>query len=331
MKKILVTGADGFIGSHLCENLIDNGFSVRALTLYNSFNSWGWLDQSKKTSKMEIISGDIRDESLAFNITKNCDCIINLAALIAIPYSYEAPGSYIDTNVKGTLNMLNASIRNKIKLFIQTSTSEVYGTAQEIPISENHPLNPQSPYAASKVASDNLALSYYYSFNLPVVIARPFNTFGPRQSLRAIIPNLITQLVSKKKDVHVGNLDTTRDFNYVGDTTNAFISIINNYQKCIGEVINIGSGFEIPIKEIYVRIAKIINKKKNLVIENQRLRPSKSEVFRLVCNNQKLVKLTNWRAQNSGEKNLVKGLIKSIKWYQKKENIIKFKTSIYNR
>ena len=237
MKKILVTGADGFIGSHLCENLIKNGFKVKALTLYNSFNSWGWLDQSKYSKKMEIISGDIRDESSALNATKDCDGIVNLAALIAIPYSYEAPSSYIETNVKGTLNLLNASKRNKIKLFIQISTSEVYGTAQETPINENHPLNPQSPYAASKVSSDNLALSYFYSFNLPVVIARPFNTYGPRQSLRAVIPNLITQLLNDKKNIYIGNLDTTRDFNYIDDTTNGLISIINNYKKCIGETI----------------------------------------------------------------------------------------------
>ena len=233
MKKILVTGADGFIGSHLCENLIKNGFKVKALTLYNSFNSWGWLDQSKYSKKMEIISGDIRDESSALNATKDCDGIVNLAALIAIPYSYEAPSSYIETNVKGTLNLLNASKRNKIKLFIQISTSEVYGTAQETPINENHPLNPQSPYAASKVSSDNLALSYFYSFNLPVVIARPFNTYGPRQSLRAVIPNLITQLLNDKKNIYIGNLDTTRDFNYIDDTTNGLISIINNYKNVL--------------------------------------------------------------------------------------------------
>ena len=201
----------------------------------------GGLDKSKHINKIEVISGDIRDDSSALRATENCDCIINLAALIAIPYSYEAPGSYVETNVKGTLNLLNACVRNKIKLFIQTSTSEVYGTAQTIPISEQHPLNPQSPYAASKVASDNLALSYFYSFNLPVVVARPFNTFGPRQSLRAVIPNLIVQLLSKNKKVYIGNINTTRDFNYVLDTTNAFISILNNYQKCLGQIINIGS------------------------------------------------------------------------------------------
>ncbi len=330
MKKILVTGADGFIGSHLCENLVKNGFSVKALTLYNSFNSWGWLDEVSLFKKMEIIPGDIRDESSAFKAIQGCDCVINLAALIAIPYSYEAPGSYIDTNVKGTLNLLNASIKNKIKLFIQTSTSEVYGTAQEVPILEDHPLNPQSPYAASKVASDNLALSYYYSFNLPVVIARPFNTFGPRQSLRAVIPNLITQLLNNKKNIYIGNLDTTRDFNYVGDTTNAFISIIKEYKKCIGEVLNIGSGYEISIKDVYEKISLILNKKKKLVIEKQRLRPLKSEVLRLICGNQKLKNLTNWKELNSGEININKGLSKSINWYKKKENLNKFKSNIYN-
>lgn len=326
-----MTGADGFIGSHLCENLINNGFNVKALTLYNSFNSWGWLDQSKLSKKMEIISGDIRDEFSTLNATKDCDCVINLAALIAIPYSYEAPGSYVETNVKGTLNLLNACVRNKIKLFIQTSTSEVYGTAQTIPISEQHPLNPQSPYAASKVASDNLALSYFYSFNLPVVIARPFNTFGPRQSPRAVIPNLIVQLLSKNKKVHIGNINTTRDFNYVLDTTNAFISILNNYQKCLGEVINIGSGYEVSIKEIFYLMTKVLNKKKDLIIEKKRLRPSKSEVFRLVCDSKKLIKLTKWSAVNSGEKNFVKGLTKTINWYKKKDNLTKFKSNIYNK
>lgn len=331
MKKILVTGADGFIGSHLCENLIENGFSVRALTLYNSFNSWGWLDKSKHINKIEIISGDIRDDSSALRATENCDCIINLAALIAIPYSYEAPGSYVETNVKGTLNLLNACVRNKIKLFIQTSTSEVYGTAQTIPISEQHPLNPQSPYAASKVASDNLALSYFYSFNLPVVVARPFNTFGPRQSLRAVIPNLIVQLLSKNKKVYIGNINTTRDFNYVLDTTNAFISILNNYQKCLGQIINIGSGYEISIKEIFHLMTKVLNKKKNLIIEQRRLRPSKSEVLRLVCDSKKLVKLTKWKAKNSGKKNFVKGLTKTIEWYKNEENLTEFKSNIYNK
>lgn len=331
MKKILVTGADGFIGSHLCENLIKNGFKVKALTLYNSFNSWGWLDQSKYSKKMEIISGDIRDESSALNATKDCDGIVNLAALIAIPYSYEAPSSYIETNVKGTLNLLNASKRNKIKLFIQISTSEVYGTAQETPINENHPLNPQSPYAASKVSSDNLALSYFYSFNLPVVIARPFNTYGPRQSLRAVIPNLITQLLNDKKNIYIGNLDTTRDFNYIDDTTNGLISIINNYKKCIGETINIGSGYEISIKQIYELLSNAMKKKKKLIQEKQRLRPSKSEVYRLICDNKKLIKLTNWKARNSGQVNLIKGLTKTIEWYKKEENLIKFKSNIYNR
>lgn len=330
MKKILVTGAEGFIGSHLCELLIDNGYSVRALVLYNSFNSWGWLDQSKFLNKIEIILGDIRDDIFIENALKECDIVINLAALIAIPYSYKSPSSYVDTNVKGTLNLLNASLKNKVKLFIQTSTSEVYGSAQTTPIDETHPLNPQSPYAATKVASDKLAMSYYYSFNLPVIIARPFNTFGPRQSLRAVIPSIITQFLSKNKLISIGDTSTTRDFNYVEDTANAFIFLIKNFKKCLGQEINIGSGYEISILDIYNKISKILGLVKALEIKNERIRPKKSEVLRLICDSTKMNKLTKWEPKLSGNDKIDLGLKKTINWYKKKENLNKFKNNLYH-
>ena len=330
MKKVLVTGADGFIGSHLCEMLIKNNYQVRAFTLYNSFNTWGWLDTIKESKSLEIFSGDIRDESSTKKAVDGCDIVINLAALISIPYSYEAPNSYIDTNIKGTLNLLNSSRENNIKLFLQTSTSEVYGTAQQIPINENHPLNPQSPYAASKVASDKLALSYFYSFGCPVVVVRPFNTFGPRQSLRAVIPNIITQLIKNKKEIKLGSLDTTRDFNYVEDTASGFLSIIKSYKKCIGQEINIGSGFEISISDILKNISEIMRVQPRVKVDKQRLRPKNSEVYRLICDNSKIQELTGWKIKEDRQKSLDLGIKKSIKWYSKKENIKLFKPNIYN-
>ena len=276
MKKIFVTGADGFIGSHLVEKLVSKGYKVKALSIYNSFNSWGWLESlpNKILKEVEIVSGDIRDEDLINKLTKDVEKIFHLAALIGIPYSYNAPRSYIDTNVIGTLNVLNAAIKNQTKV-IHTSTSEVYGTPKKIPIDEKHRLFAQSPYAASKISSDQLALSYFSSFNLPVCVIRPFNTFGPRQSLRAIIPTIITQMLNdKSKEIKLGNTHTTRDFSYISDTVDGFFKTFNK-NKIFGEVINLGTGKEISISSIVKIVGELTKKDKKIIYENKRIRAKK--------------------------------------------------------
>ena len=328
--KILVTGAEGFIGSHLIENLVTKGHEVTALILYNSFNSYGWLEYIEKDilKKINIVSGDVRDFQSILSCMKKVDIVINLAALIAIPYSYKAAKSYVDTNIIGVQNILEAARILKIKKIIHTSTSEVYGTAQIIPIKENHPINSQSPYAASKASADQLAKSYHYSFDLPVTILRPFNTFGPRQSMRAVIPTIIGQAL-KGVSVRIGNIYTTRDFTFVHDTVEAFSKAITT-KNINGEVINIGSNYEISIKEIINMTSDILGKKLKVKVENQRVRPKSSEVDRLVCSNQKAKKLLKWQPKLNGKKGFKEALKKTIQWFSKKENLIFYKSNIYN-
>ncbi len=322
VKNILVTGADGFIGSHLCERLVEKGFKVRALSHYNSFNFWGHLEKSPYLKDMEVISGDLRDSFFCEKIAKNTDAIFHLGALIAIPYSYEAPQSYVDTNIRGTLNMLEAAKKNNVGHFIHTSTSEVYGTALYTPIDEKHPLQPQSPYSASKISADMMVLSYYHTFNLAVNIARPFNTYGPRQSARAIIPTIITQILSGAREIKLGDLSPKRDLNFVLDTCEAFIRFLD--LKNFGEVYNIGSGKEYSIQEVLNLIQKILNCEVKVLKDKQRLRPKNSEVFRLCCNCDKLKKATNWQSTIS----LEEGLKQSIEYF--KENLQSYKSGIYN-
>ena len=328
--RILVTGADGFIGSHVCESLVKSGYDVTAFVFYNSFNSWGWLDNIdiKIKKNLRIINGDIRDHDLIYNSTKKIDCIIHLAALISIPYSYNTPESFIQTNILGTYNILNSSFKNNVSKIIHTSTSEVYGTVKKLPISESGSLNAQSPYAASKISADQIALSYYKSYDLPVTILRPFNTFGPRQSARAIIPNIITQINSRKK-IQLGNIKPKREFNYIDDTVDAFkLSLFN--KKIIGEVINIGNGYNISILDLFNKISKIMNKKSKIQINKERIRKVESEVMNLKANNQKAKKLLNWRPKYSGKKGLESGLKKTIQWFSKSENLKFYKHDIYN-
>ncbi len=329
--KIFLTGADGFIGSHLAELLVKKGFNVKALTYYNSFNSWGWLDHinQKVRKDIEIITGDIRDEQLISNtIKKKIDVVINLAALIGIPYSYRAPKSYIDTNVYGLMNILNSARKSNIEKIIHTSTSEVYGNPVFIPITEEHPVSGQSPYAASKIAADQIALSYEKSFKLPITILRPFNTFGPRQSARAVIPTIISQILKQGK-IELGSLFPTRDFTYVEDTAEAFVKSIKN-KKNIGEVINIGSGFEISIKDLVKKIAKLMGKSVSVSKSLRRVRPKKSEVLRLCASTKKAKKLINWSPKFTGKNGFNEGLKKTISWFSMRENLKIYKANIYN-
>lgn len=327
MKRILVTGADGFIGSHLVENLLKKGYQVKAFVYYNSFNSWGWIDTFPKHIKdeIEIFMGDIRDPNGVKTAMENCDIVFHLAALIGIPFSYHSPDSYIDTNIKGTLNILQAARQLKTERVFVTSTSEVYGTAQYVPIDENHPYQGQSPYSASKIGADRIAESFYRSFNLPVTIVRPFNTYGPRQSARAIIPTIIIQLINNFKKIKLGNLSPTRDFVYVKDVINGFIEIAKS-NKTIGEEINIATKSEISIEDLAKEIIRLINPKAEIVCDKERVRPEKSEVERLYGSNEKIKKLTNWEPKYS----LSKGLKETIKWFSKKENITQYKADIYN-
>ena len=329
--KILLTGSEGFIGSHLVEKLVKNGHELTCLVLYNSFNSWGWLDKidDKIKKNIKIITGDIRDEFLVKSlIKKNTDVVINLAALIGIPYSYRSPKSYFETNSIGILNILNSSINSNVKKIIHTSTSEVYGTPKYIPIDESHLVSAQSPYAASKIAADQIALSYNKSFNLPVTILRPFNTFGPRQSLRAIIPTIVTQLI-KNKVLKLGSLYPTRDLTFVDDTVDAFVSTLNK-KKDIGEIINIGSGFEISVKDLVSQISKIMGVKIDIQKEKERIRPKKSEVDRLYADIKKAKKILNWTPKYSKKNGFEKGLKKTIEWFSKVENLNHYKTDIFN-
>ena len=323
--KALITGADGFIGSHLVEMLVDKGYEVLALSQYNSFNYWGWLEDIKCINNIQLISGDIRDPYFCKKIMKDIDVVFHLAALIAIPYSYDAPDSYVDTNIKGTLNICQAARENGNIRVIHTSTSEVYGTAQYVPIDEDHPLQPQSPYSASKIAADAMAMSFYNAFNLPVTIARPFNTYGPRQSARAVIPTIITQIANGVKELRLGDLTPTRDFNYVEDTCRGIIAIAE-VENTIGEVLNIGSNYEISIEDTLNIIKSLMNIEVKFISDKNRIRPEKSEVYRLFCDNSKIKKLTNFKPQET----IQEGLQKTIDWFTKPENLKKYKSDIYN-
>lgn len=326
-KKILVTGADGFIGSHLVEKLIQDGHKVKAFVYYNSFNSWGWLDSFPKDilSQIEIFAGDVRDPNGVRTAVKDVDMIYHLAALIAIPYSYHSPDSYVDTNVKGTLNVLQAARDYNIERLIVTSTSEVYGTALYVPIDEKHPKQGQSPYSASKIGADAMADSFFRSFNLPVTIVRPFNTFGPRQSARAVIPTIITQLLAGKTEIKLGALHPTRDLLFVKDTANGFVEIAKS-EKTIGCEINIATQQEISIQDLAQNLISIINPNAKIISDDVRLRPEKSEVERLLGAADKIKSLTNWNPKYS----LQEGLIQTIEWFSKPENLSRYKADIYN-
>ena len=325
MKKVLVTGADGFIGSHLTEMLVAKGYSVKALAKYNSFNNWGWLESVNCKNDIEILTGDIRDFHYCKNISKDVDIIFHLAALIAIPFSYISPDSYVDTNIKGTLNICQAAKENGVSRVVHTSTSEVYGTAQYVPINEKHPLQAQSPYSATKIAADAMAMSFYNSFDLPLTIARPFNTYGPRQSARAIIPTIITQIAIGKKEIKLGDTSPTRDFNFVEDTCRA-LTMLAESKKTIGEVINIGSNTEISINDILILIKELMSSEVTFILDDQRKRPKKSEVFRLFCDNQKIVELVGFKPKYD----IRSGLKKTIDWIKKPENLKTYKPEIYN-
>ena len=331
MKKILVTGADGFIGSHLTEQLVREGYDVKAFVLYNSFNSWGWLDESPAEIKkeLEVFAGDIRDAHGVKTAMEGCDAVLNLAALIAIPYSYHSPDTYVDTNVKGALNVVQAARELGIEKVVQTSTSEVYGTAQFVPITEEHPLQGQSPYSASKIGADQIALSFYRSFGTPVALIRPFNTYGPRQSARAVIPTIITQLLNGKRKIKLGALSPTRDFNYVKDTVQGFISVMNS-PKSIGEVINIGSNFEVSIGDTAKIIAEAMEVELEIETDEVRLRPEKSEVNRLWADNSKAKELLGWEPKYGGRDGFKRGLKETIDWFADKENLKKYKADVYN-
>lgn len=325
MKKALVTGADGFIGSHLVEELVKKGYQVRALALYNSFNNWGWLEDISCKEQIEVVTGDIRDPFLCEKIVEGMDIVFHLAALIAIPYSYRAPASYIETNINGTLNICEACLKHGVKKLIQTSTSEVYGSAQYVPIDELHPLQPQSPYSASKIGADMMAMSYYNSFDLPVVVVRPFNTYGPRQSARAVIPTIISQIANGKKEIKLGDLSPTRDFNFVEDTCRGFIELAESNQT-MGQVTNIGSNYEISIGDLVKTIAKLMQSGVQVLEDEQRIRPEKSEVMRLWCENKKINELTGFKPKYT----LEKGLHTTIEWFLNPENLSKYKANIYN-
>ncbi|QCU90481.1 NAD-dependent 4,6-dehydratase LegB [Thiomicrorhabdus sediminis] len=324
-KQVLVTGADGFIGSHLTEALVKAGAQVRALTLYNSFNSWGWLDSSELLSEIEVVSGDVRDPFLCKKITQDCHTVFHLAALIAIPYSYIAPNSYVETNVNGTLNMAQACLENGVERFMHTSTSEIYGTAQYVPIDENHPPQPQSPYSASKIGADAMAMSYYNAFEMPVSIARPFNTYGPRQSARAVIPTIISQIASGMEQIKLGDTSPTRDFNYVADTCRGMMLIAQSAQT-IGETINIGSNFEISVQDTLELIKEIMASDVEFIQDEQRLRPKDSEVFRLWCDNRLIHELTGFEPQYD----IRAGLEQTIAWFSNSDNLKHYKAGIYN-
>ncbi len=328
--KILVTGADGFIGSHVVETLVKSGHEVRAFVLYNSFNSWGWLDDSDKSVResIDVFAGDIRDPHGVDNAVSGQDVILNLAALIAIPYSYHSPDTYIDTNIKGTLNILQAARRHEVSRVIQTSTSEVYGTAQYIPIDEKHPLHPQSPYAASKVGADQLALSFHASFNTPVGVLRPFNTYGPRQSARAVIPTIISQLATGR-EVKLGSLSPTRDFSFVQDTANGFLAAATS-DAIVGQTVNLGSGFEISIQETAETIAKLMNVELKLANDEQRVRPESSEVERLHASIQKAKEVLGWQPQLKGLEGFKAGLKQTIDWFSNPINLARYKADRYN-
>ena len=331
MKKILVTGADGFIGSHLTESLVRENYDVKAFVSYNSFNSWGWLDNCDNDVKghFEVFSGDIRDSNGVREAMKGSDAVSHLAALIAIPYSYHSPETYIETNVKGTLNVVQAVKDLGLEKMVHTSTSEVYGTAQFVPITEEHPLQGQSPYSASKIGADQIALSFYNSFDTPVSIVRPFNTYGPRQSARAVIPTIITQIANGNSRIKLGSLTPTRDFNYVKDTVAGFIAALRT-KKSVGEIINLGSNFEISIGDTAITIADAMDSKLEIITDEQRLRPENSEVERLWADNSKSRMLLGWDPCFSGLDGFKKGIAETIEWFLKNKNLQQYKANIYN-
>lgn len=326
MKNIAVTGADGFIGSHLVEALLNRGFNVRALAQYNSFNNWGWLEEVAPREGLDVWCGDVRDPEFCKRFTEDCDTIFHLAALIAIPYSYIAPDSYVDTNIKGTLNICQAAKDHGNQRLLVTSTSEVYGTAKYVPIDENHPKQPQSPYSATKIGADAIALSFHNAFNLDVTVVRPFNTYGPRQSARAIIPTIITQIASGLREIKVGDLSPTRDFNYVSDTCRGFIDIAET-PETTGMEINIATGKETSMETVLKTIASLMDADVRWIRDPERLRPSKSEVFRLLGDNSKIHELTGWKPEVS----LEEGLQKTISWFCRSDRLAKYKPEIYNR
>ena len=329
--KILITGADGFIGSHLTEALVRQGYSVRAFVFYNSFGSWGWLDHCGPDVKgqFEVFSGDIRDPYGVKEAMRGCDMVLHLAALIAIPYSYHSPDTYIDTNIKGTLNILQAARELNVKRVVITSTSEVYGTARFVPITEAHPLQGQSPYSASKIGADQLAYSFYASFGLPVVIVRPFNTYGPRQSARAVIPTIITQIASGERQIKLGAVSPTRDFNYVKDTVAGFIAALKS-DKGLGEVINFGSNFEISIGDTAQLIAEVMNVDIKIITDELRLRPENSEVERLWADNAKAGQLFGWQPTYAGLEGFRRGLVESVEWFTQPQNLRTYRSDLYN-
>lgn len=325
MKRVLVTGADGFIGSHLVELLVREELEVKALSQYNSFNYWGWLDDIDCAKEIEIISGDVRDPHFCRKVMQDVDTVFHLAALIAIPYSYVAPDSYVDTNVKGTLNICQAALDNGAERVIHTSTSEVYGTARYVPIDEEHPLQPQSPYSASKIGADAMALSYFNAFDLPVTIARPFNTYGPRQSARAVIPTIITQIASGMKQIKLGDTTPTRDFNYVVDTCRGFLELAR-CKKAVGKTVNIGSNYEISVGDTLNLIKELMGSDVEFITDDQRIRPEKSEVFRLWCDNTRIRELTGFEPRHD----IRDGLRRTIDWITRPANLAKYKADIYN-
>lgn len=326
-KKVLVTGADGFIGSHLCEALLDHGCDLRAFVYYNSLNSWGWIDAlpQEKIRALDVVAGDIRDPNGVAQAMQGCDVVFHLAALIAIPFSYHSPDSYVDTNIKGTLNVLQAARQLGTERIIVTSTSEVYGTAHYVPIDERHPFQGQSPYSATKIGADRLAESFFRSFETPVVIARPFNTYGPRQSARAVIPTVITQLMSGEPSLQLGSLSPTRDFNFVADTVDGFIAL-GECDAAVGEEVNIATGVEHTIGHVVDFLIAELNPGAIVVIDDKRLRPDASEVFRLIGDNRKITSLTGWCAGHD----LECGLRKTIDWFREPDNFSRYKAWLYN-
>jgi NAD dependent epimerase/dehydratase len=324
-KRVLVTGADGFIGSHLAELLADSGAKVKALSLYNSFNTWGWLEESSCLDRIEVVTGDIRDPHFARKITDGTDVVFHLAALIAIPYSYSAPESYVATNVSGTLNLLQAARDCKVGRFVHTSTSEVYGTARFVPINEDHPLQAQSPYSATKIAADAVAYSYFSAFGLPVTIVRPFNTYGPRQSARAVIPTIMTQILSGERSIRLGSLHPTRDFNYVEDTCRGFLALAE-CDEAVGETVNVGSNSEISIGQLVELIQGILGSSLPVKTDDQRVRPDKSEVERLWCDNARIRAMTGYEPRVP----LREGLERTAAWLRRPDNLKRYKADIYN-
>lgn len=330
-KKILVTGADGFIGSHLTEELLERGYDVRAFVYYNSFNSWGWLDtlSKDKLKNIEVFAGDIRDPHGVRHAIQGCNVVFHLAALIAIPYSYHSPDTYIDTNIKGTLNVVQAARELGIEKVVHTSTSEVYGTARFVPITEEHPLQGQSPYSASKIGADQIAMSFYSSFNTPVAVVRPFNTYGPRQSARAVIPTIISQIANGSIKIKLGSLHPTRDFNFVKDVVRGFIAVAES-NGSTGEVINIGSNFEVSIGDTVKIIAEIMGSNIEVETDDVRLRPEKSEVERLWADNSKALRLTGWQPEYAGTDGFKLGLTETVEWFCNTDNLSRYKSDRYN-